>query len=224
MGILTSLTSQNTQTVKKVHCPPSRFVSDQYSHLRADVEFSGIKIGMIGCEDNIPIIVKILSDDPKKPIVIDPVFKSSAGNWLFDKKSIPAYMAKIRAKASLLTPNLAEAEWISGMKVQNVEQMKTSAEKIYALTSIPCLIKGGHLSDQKVDILFDGKTFSRFKNKKLKRTVHGTGCFLSSAILCYLVSGSPLDQAVSQAIEATRETIKKAVQIGKGQLIIGDIP
>ena len=213
MGILTSLTSQNTQTVKKVHCPTSRFVSDQYRHLSADVKFSGIKVGMIGCAENISVIAKILTDNPKIPIVIDPVFKSSGGKWLYDKKSIPAYMAKIRAKASLLTPNLAEAERISGIKVRNVAEMRTSAEKIYALTSIPCLIKGGHLRDQNVDILFDGKTY-----------VHGTGCFLSSSILCHLANGSPLDQAASLAIKATREAIKKAAPIGKGQLIIGDLP
>ncbi|MEE8603958.1 MAG: bifunctional hydroxymethylpyrimidine kinase/phosphomethylpyrimidine kinase [Candidatus Aminicenantaceae bacterium] len=223
MGVLTSLTSQNTQTVKKVHCPTSRFVFEQYRHLRADVEFSGIKVGMIGCAENITVIAKILTDNPKIPIVIDPVFKSSGGNWLYDKKSIPAYMAEIRAKASLLTPNLAEAEWISGIKVRNVAEMRTSAEKIYALTSTPCLIKGGHLRDQNVDILFDGKTYIRFKNKKLKKTVHGTGCFLSSSILCHLANGSPLDQAASLAIKATHEAIKKAAQIGKGQLIIGDI-
>jgi len=177
---------------------------------------------MIGCAENISVIAKILTDNPKIPIVIDPVFKSSGGNWLYDKKSIPAYMAKIRAKASLLTPNLAEAEWISGIKVRNVAEMRTSAEKIYALTSTPCLIKGGHLRDQNVDILFDGKTYVRFKNKKLKKTVHGTGCFLSSSLLCHLANGLPLDHAASLAIKATHEAIKKAAQIGKGQLIIGD--
>jgi hydroxymethylpyrimidine/phosphomethylpyrimidine kinase len=224
MGVLTSLTSQNTQTVKKVQCPSPRFIFDQYRHLRADVEFSGIKIGMIGCTENINIIAKILSDNPKIPIVIDPVFKATGGNWLLEKKSIPGYIAKIRAKASLITPNLAEAEWISGLKVRNVEEMQTSAEKIHALTSIPCLIKGGHLHDQNIDILFDGKIFFNFKNKKLKLTVHGTGCFLSSSILCHLVNGSPLDQAVSLAIKATHEAIKKAKRVGKGQLIMGDIP
>lgn len=219
MGILTSLTSQNTQTVNKIHCPSSRFVAEQYRHLRADVKFAGIKVGMIGCAENIGIIVKILSGNPKIPKVIDPVFKASGGNWLYEKKSIPAYMAKIRGKASLLTPNLEEAEWISGCSAGNVAEMKTSAEKIYDLTLIPCLIKGGHLRNQNIDILFDGKTFIQYKNKKLKQNVHGTGCFLSSVILCHLVNGSPLDQAVSLAIEATHEAMKKAVRIGKGQLL-----
>jgi hydroxymethylpyrimidine/phosphomethylpyrimidine kinase len=101
--------------------------------------------------------------------------------------------------------------------------MHTSAEKIFDLTSIPCLIKGGHLPEQNVDILFDGNAFIRFKNKRLKQAVHGTGCFLSSSILCYLVNGLPLDQAVSLAIKATHEAMKGALKLGKGQLIFGDV-
>lgn len=224
MGILTSVTSQNTQRVKEIHCPPSQFLQAQYRHLNADVTFSGIKVGMIGCADNIDVVAEILSDNPNIPAVVDPVFKPSAGNWLLGKKFIHPYMEKIRGKASLITPNLAEAEWISGLKCRNVAEMQTSAEKIYKLNSIPCLIKGGHLPDQNVDVLFDGKRFFRFRNKKLKQTVHGTGCFLSSSILCHLVNGEPLDQAVSLSIGTTREAIKKAMRIGKGQLLFGDIP
>lgn len=224
VGILTSLTAQNSQSVKEVQCPSSRFLSDQFRHLRADVNFSGIKIGMIGCADNIDVVAKILSDDPMIPSVIDPVFRSSSGKWLYEKSAIPLYMEKIKGKASLLTPNLAEAEWISGRKVGNESEMQTAAEEIYEMTATPCLIKGGHLFGKSVDILFDGKTFSRFQNKKLKQSVHGTGCFLSSSILCHLVNGSPLDQAVSLAIRATHQAIKKAIKIGKGQLLFGDVP
>ncbi len=224
MGIPTSLTSQNTQTVKKVHCPPPSFVSAQYRHLSTDVAISGIKIGMIGCAENIRVVVKILSDNPNIPKVIDPVFKSSGGNWLIKKNSIPLYMDKIKGKASLLTPNLAEAEWISCHKIGTVADMQISAKKIFDLTLIPCLIKGGHLPDQNTDILFDGKKFIRFKNQQLKKNVHGTGCFLSSAILCHLVNGSPLDQAVLLAGKATHDAIKIALKMGEGQLIIGDVP
>lgn len=223
MGILTSLTSQDTKSVKKIHCPSSRFVEEQYRCLSADVEFSGIKIGMIGCADNIDVIGKILSDNPEIPIVIDPVFMSSGGNWLIEKKFIPLYITKIKGRASLLTPNLAEAGWISGIKVADVEAMHAAAIKIHELTAIPCLVKGGHLSGQNIDILYDGETFTHFENRKLKKSVHGTGCLLSSAILCHLVKGMTLDRAVSKAIEETHSAIKNAVKIGKGQLLFGDI-
>ncbi len=223
MGVLTSLTSQDTKSVKKIHCPSARFVEEQYRCLSADVKFSGIKIGMIGCADNIEITGKILSDNPEVPIIIDPVFKSSGGNWLIEKKAIPQYMAKIKGNASLLTPNLAEAGWISGIKVTDVEAMHAAAKKIHELTAIPCLVKGGHLSGQNIDILCEGETFTRFENRKLKKSVHGTGCFLSSSILCHLVDGAVLDRAVSQAIEDTHSAIKKAIKIGSGQLLFGNL-
>jgi hydroxymethylpyrimidine/phosphomethylpyrimidine kinase len=223
MGLLTSITSQNTQKVKGIHCSPPSFLEDQYDQLRDDVQFSGIKVGMVGSRENIGIIEKILSDNSNITIVIDPVFKSSSGNWLFEKKYIPEYMAKIKGRVSLLTPNLAEAEWISRMEVTNVEEMRVSAEKIFDLTSIPCLLKGGHLPYQNVDILFDGKEFFRFENKKLKKSVHGTGCILSSSILCRLVNGSSMVTAVSLAIKDTHEAMKIALKIGKGQLIFGDL-
>ena len=217
MGVLTSLTSQDTNSVKKIHCPSARFVEEQYRCLSADVKFSGIKIGMIGCADNIGVIGKMLSDNPEIPVIIDPVFKSSGGNWLIEKKAIPQYMAKIKGRASLLTPNLAEAGWISGMKVTDVETMHTAAKKIQELTAIPCLVKGGHLQDRNIDILFDGKVHSRFQSPKLAKSVHGTGCFLSSAILCYLARGLPLDEAVALAKNATHKVMKKTIHIGHGQ-------
>jgi hydroxymethylpyrimidine/phosphomethylpyrimidine kinase len=223
MAIITSLTSQNTKKIKKIHCPPSRFLLEQYRTLREDVEFSGIKIGMIGCKDHISAIGKILDDSAELPIVIDPVFKSSDGTWLLDKKAIPDYIAEISGKVSLLTPNISEAELISGMKVAGVKEMSASAEKIFVQTSIPCLIKGGHLPDKNIDILFDGKDIFRFENEKLELSVHGTGCFLSSSILCYLANGLPLDKAASRGIQETHKAIKGALKLGKGQYLFGDI-
>ena len=224
MGIPTSLTAQNTRSVKKIHCPPPPFVAEQYRHLCADVALSGIKVGMIGCADNIGIVGEILSGHPNIPIVIDPVFRSSGGNWLLEKRAIPLYLSEITGKASLITPNMAEAGWITGYKVRGEEDMRAAAEKITGLTSIPCLVKGGHLSGQNIDILFDGRAFVRFKNRKLKKAVHGTGCFLSAAVLCHLAGGFPLEEAVSKGIEATRRAIEKAIRIGEGQHLFGDFP
>lgn len=217
MAVVTSLTVQSTQGVKTIHCPSPRFVWEQYKQLKKDVNFSGLKVGMLGSKDVIKAVGKILSDNPGLPGIIDPVFKSSSGHWLLEKDSIPIYMHKIKGKASLLTPNLREAEWIAGVRIRKEADMLEAAEKIYALTQIPCLIKGGHLEDRNVDILFDGKKINRYRSRKLNKTVHGTGCFLSSAILCFLTTGLPLEKAVSQAESATHEALKKTIRIGKGQ-------
>lgn len=217
MGIVTSLTVQNTLGVRKIHRPPARFIWNQYHALREEVEFSGIKVGMVGCQESINPVLRILADNPNTPRIIDPVFKSSAGDWLLEKESIPIFMKKIRRRASLITPNLEEAELISGMKIGTVAEMKKAAQKIFEQTKIPCLIKGGHLQDQNIDILYDGYKFLSYKNRKLKKKVHGTGCFLSSVLLCYMAKGLPLDQANALAIQATHEAIKNATKTGKGQ-------
>jgi hydroxymethylpyrimidine/phosphomethylpyrimidine kinase len=103
MAVLTSITSQNTKGVRKVHCLSPELIWDQYKILCEDVSFSGIKVGMVGCEKNIEVIKRILDDNPDIQKVVDPVFKSSSGAWLLEKDSIPNYISEIKGKASLLT-------------------------------------------------------------------------------------------------------------------------
>lgn len=217
MSIVTSITSQNTKAVKRVHCLAPQFLWDQYRTLLDDVYISGIKIGMIGCGKNAPLIQKILSNHQDIPKVVDPVIRSSSGAWLIERKSVPSYITEIGGKASLLTPNLEEARLLSGIKINNTENMNEAAKIIYDQAQMPCLIKGGHFENQKVDALYDGKKFHYFKKKYLEKKVHGTGCFLSSSLLVYLAKGNSLPKACSQAIRLTEKAIKGAIKIGKGQ-------
>jgi hydroxymethylpyrimidine/phosphomethylpyrimidine kinase len=220
MSVLTSLTSQNTENVKEVHCLPQEFLKSQYEALQEDVSISGIKVGMVGCGQNMPIIKEILSDNLAVPRVVDPVLKSSSGHWLIEQEAIPNYLSDLKGNASLLTPNREEAGLLSGMKVQNEEEMKKAAEKIYSLISIPCLITGGDLSKKSANLLYDGKSFYLFKKEKLKKKVHGTGCCLSSSLLAYLVKGNSLEKACHLATEFTHWAIQNALRVGRGQHLI----
>jgi hydroxymethylpyrimidine kinase/phosphomethylpyrimidine kinase len=127
MAVLTSLTSQNTERVKKVHCILPEFLEDQYETLKADVSISGIKVGMVGCGENIPVIKKILRNNPDVPRIVDPVFKSSSGAWLTEQEAIPDYISDIKGNISLLTPNMEEANLISGIKIRAEEDMKKAS-------------------------------------------------------------------------------------------------
>jgi hydroxymethylpyrimidine/phosphomethylpyrimidine kinase len=220
MAALTSITSQNTKGVRKVHCLPPDLLWDQYQTLSEDISFSGIKIGMVGCGKNIEVIKRILTDNPNIKKVVDPVFKSSSGAWLLEKDSIPDYISEIKGKASLLTPNLEEASMISGTKIKNTKDMKKAAKSIFNLSSIPCFITGGHFPEQMVNLLYDGNEFHSFKKEKIKKNVHGTGCFLSSSLLGYLAKGNSLEKACFLATQLTHKAIKNAVKIGQGQNII----
>jgi hydroxymethylpyrimidine/phosphomethylpyrimidine kinase len=220
MGILSSLTVQNTEKVQKVQCLSSELLRNQYEILMQDVALAGIKIGMIGCKENISPVSKILSMNRDIPCVIDPVFKSSSGLWLLEKSAVKDYTKKIHGKADLITPNIEEASLISGMKIVQEENMQEAAERIYSLSGIPCLLKGSHLKSTSKDILYDGNRFYSFKWKKIRKKVHGTGCFLSSCILGYLASDKPLNEACQLAVQATSEAVRNAARIGHGQSII----
>jgi len=219
-AIITSLTAQNTEGVLRTFCPPSDFVWAQYRALQDDINLSGIKIGMLGGEENLAILSKILTDNVDVPKVVDPVIRSTSGTWLFDKNAVPDFIEHIKGKATLLTPNIHEATLITDVPIKDLEGMKIAAEKIYGICGFPCLITGGHLEDIVSDILYDGHTFQLYQNKKIAKKVHGTGCFLSSSILCYLALGNRLDEACAIAISATRKAIERAEPIGRGQHII----
>ena len=217
MAVLTSLTAQNSLLVQEVRCLPPDFIWTQYQTLAQEFPFSGIKIGMICSSANLEIIQKILKATPNIPKVIDPIFKASTGSWLWQKEAVSTYLEKMEGLATLLTPNLEEASLLSGIKIKSQRDLKEAAQKIFHGSHIPCLITGGHRAGAKKDLLFDGQKFHFFHQPEIKKKVHGSGCFLSSAILAYLAQGEKLTDACSLAAKLTHQALKKAVKIGQGQ-------
>lgn len=220
MGIVTALTAQNTRSVRNALVPSSEFLEEQYQALKDDLKIAGIKVGMLGGRQNVPVITKILSENLEIPRVIDPIIRSSSGYSLLDEADLSAYTDSIGPQASLLTPNIHEAELLSGIEITDCEDMKKAAERLFNRMMTPCLVKGGHLEDSPVDVLFDGKNHTLFVNQRVEKAVHGTGCFLSSSILGYLVLDNSLQNACKRGIQDTAQAIQKAVPIGHGQHII----
>ncbi len=219
MGVLTAVTVQNTRKVKEFRCLPAPFISSQYRTLAEEISFAGIKVGMIGCRKNLPVLSAILAENNDIPVVADPVFRSTSGAWLLEKKAIPSFVSKIRGKISVLTPNLEEAGLICGCRVKNLEEMKEAARIISDRVESSCYIKGGHLEKRAVDLLFDGKSVHLFEKEKIRKNVHGTGCFLSASLLCYLAKGHPLVKACELASGLVHKGITMAVRVGKGLYI-----
>jgi hydroxymethylpyrimidine/phosphomethylpyrimidine kinase len=217
LAVITSLTVQNTQGVKSFQPLPPDILWQQYQTLKEDFTFQGIKIGLISSVDHLEPIAQILRENSHLPRVIDPVFRSSSGKEFFPQHYLPDYVKKILPLSSLITPNLQEAEFLSGMAITTVKDLKKAAQRISNLTRGACLIKGGHLPGTPTDILVDkGKVYC-FSHRKISFSVHGTGCLLSSAILALLAQKKPLFEAVSQAINFTHQQITAAVQLGEGQ-------
>ena len=175
---------------------------------------------MLGCPEHIQTVSFILESVPEIPVVVDPVLRSSSGLWLLEKSAVETYLTALAGRIRLITPNLEEASWITGRTVAGLQEMRNAARKIYQKYAMPSLIKGGHLSGQATDLLYDGKSFHVFKKDKIKGHVHGTGCYFSSSVLCFLVQGMALNEACRLAGKETKQAIQGAVQVGKGQKLM----
>lgn len=218
LAVLTAITIQNSSRVYGYRTLSPPLVLEQYRRLKSDFKLSGIKIGMLGSKNIIPIVDQILEDNRSLPRVVDPVFRSSSGHWLLEKSGLQPFLKAVSGKISLITPNLNEATLILGEKIDGPEKMEEAARRIAYLTSSACLLKGGHLPAMAVDILFDGQRFYHFRKKKLPLNIHGSGCFLSSAILCFLANGCPLPAACRQASAEVHRRLKTPLKISRRPL------
>ncbi len=219
-AVITALTAQDTRSVRRVKSLPACFVEEQWTALAADLPIAGIKTGMIGSSAVLRAIVRGLSRHPGLPRVIDPILQSSTGVPLLDPLAIPGLLRELQDKATLLTPNMEEAGRLAGTAVVSPRKMEDAARRIHAKTGIACLVKGGHLRSAPVDVLFDGRRIWKFAKRRVRRDVHGTGCFLSAAILCYLARGRSLDEACAAASEEMDEALRNSERPGRGRYIL----
>lgn len=220
MAVPTADTVQNTLSVKAMHPHDENTLLRQYRVLKEDISFSGIKVGMIGSQANLFAIGSILTENQGLPIVVDPVLSSSSGLSLLEDQAVEEFISVFAGKAAIITPNVPEAVRISGIAIKDLRSASDAARKINKKMNAACLLKGGHLPGDPVDILFDGKQEFRWKRKRHAADVHGTGCFLSSAVLGFLVQGFSLAHACEKAGHWTSQAIKNAVVLGKGRKVI----
>jgi len=216
-GVLTAVTSQNPERVDRVYPLAARAVAGQFGRLLETADISGIKVGMIGTAGNLAAVGRIMARETRVPKVVDPVFRSSSGALLLEKKAWPRYLDVLEGKADLITPNLDEAEILVGGPVRSVPAMRDAAAEITRASRIPCLLKGGHLKGKAVDVLYDGREFADFEHERSVKDVHGTGCFLSSAILVHLALGRPLKEACGLGIALVGKAIREAVPAAAGR-------
>jgi hydroxymethylpyrimidine/phosphomethylpyrimidine kinase len=217
-GILTSVTAQNTAKLDQAVPLSRRLVRAQYDALTREVRFAGIKVGMAGSLENLAEAARILGRNPSIPSVVDPVFRSSSGARLVEAGAIPVFLKLLRGKATLITPNLDEASALTwSRRIGTLDGMKEAARRIFDSSGVPCLVKGGHLEAEAVDVLYDGG-FRVFRHARIGKSVHGTGCFLSAAILGYLAEGHNVEEACRRGIALTALGIRRAVPAGKHRM------
>jgi hydroxymethylpyrimidine/phosphomethylpyrimidine kinase len=219
MSVITSITAQNTVGVSDIFDLPSSIIASQMDAVFSDIEPDAIKVGMLSNRDIIATVSEKLKQYQVKKLVVDSVMVSKSGARLLRADAEKYFMEMLVPIAYLITPNLEEAQIISGMTIHNLEDAKKAAILIFNLGARNILIKGGHMEDEEaIDLLFDGTTFSTFTSLRfVSKNTHGTGCTLSSAITAELSKGKSLELAIQSAKKYITEAIKNAPNnIGKG--------
>lgn len=215
---ITSITAQNTTGVRSVKDIELKIVGDQIDMIMEDMGCDAAKTGMVSNTEIISIIAEKVNEHKIQKLVVDPVMVAKSGARLLQKKAEKALIENLLPLAYLLTPNIPEAELISGISIENESDMKNAAQKIYDMGAKNVLVKGGHLNANKItDLLFDGANFFEFKSERIEtKSTHGTGCTLSSAIAASLAKNISLNESVKIAIDYINRSIKSAPGIGKG--------
>lgn len=217
MSVITAVTAQNTCGVTCVQDIDCNIVQAQIEAVFDDIRVDAVKIGMVSRPEIIQTIAACLKKYSSNIIVVDPVMISKSGYLLLAPDACSTLISEFLPLATLVTPNLPEAEAITGIKVNSKADMQKAADKIIALGAKAVLVKGGHLDDTADDLLFDGENAVWFTGARiLTKNTHGTGCTLSSSLAANLAQGMSLPEAVENSKKYVTEAIKYGIALGSG--------
>ena len=217
MSIITAVTAQNGQGVSDAVDIPPKMIMAQADAVFSDIRVDAVKTGMLSCTETIKCVADILRKYSPKFYVLDPVMISKSGFALLKEEAIASIIKLLLPLCSVVTPNIPEAEAISGLKIDSECDAKKAAEKIYSFGPKNVLIKGGHLIGEPIDLLYDGKKFTSFHGHRIHtKNTHGTGCTLSAAIACNLAGGKNICEAVRLSKEYVTTGIEHSLDIGAG--------
>lgn len=218
MSVITAVTAQNTCGVTLVQDITPEVITAQMDAVFSDIRVDVVKIGMVSRNESIRSIAAGLRKWNPAIVVLDPVMISKSGYPLLQPEACQALVEELLPLATLVTPNLPEAEAICGFTIKTEKEMEAAAKKILALGAKAVLVKGGHLEGNAADdYLFDGEKGLWLSGQRIKtKNTHGTGCTLSSALAANLAKGLPLSEAVQAAKAYVTTGIRYGIELGKG--------
>ena len=218
MTAITAVTIQNTTGVKSIVSIEPKKISDQIEFTSKDINPDAIKIGMLHSTGVIKSVIRSLDIIKVKKIILDPVMIAKGGAKLIDNKAIKLLKDKLIKKVSLITPNIPEAELLTGTKIKTKEDMIFAASILIRLGAKNVFIKGGHLNSKIVqDIFVNKKEILIIKNRRITTSnTHGTGCTLSSAISPFFACGKTLKKSCELATKYVNNSIRSNLNYGKG--------
>ncbi|MGF0039787.1 bifunctional hydroxymethylpyrimidine kinase/phosphomethylpyrimidine kinase [Peptoniphilaceae bacterium SGI.131] len=217
MTAVTALTAQNTTGVTGIMEVSPEFLAEQLDSIFTDIFPDAVKTGMVSSSNLIEVIADRLTSYGAKNIVVDPVMVATSGAKLISDEAIETLKNKLLPIATLITPNIPEAEVLSGIEIKSEEQMIEAAKLIFEGYDCAVLLKGGHKVNDANDLLYNQEGPRWFKSKRIDNpNTHGTGCTLSSAIASNLAKGLSLDEAVRQAKNYIGLALAAMLDLGKG--------
>lgn len=217
MTVITSVVAENTFRVIESQDIRPDVIEKQIDAVFEDIVPDAVKVGMLSCRAAMLAVAGRLRALKARNVVLDPVMDTKNGRALMDPDAVGTLLSEILPVSDIVTPNIPEAEKITGMQIKNQEDMRQAALLIHAKGCRGVVVKGGHSQGDAVDILFDGKHFYEYPAPRLNtRHTHGTGCTLSSAIASNLALGLPAHQAVARAKAYMNTAIAHSPGLGKG--------
>lgn len=217
MSAITSLTAQNTTGVFAVHNVPSDFVRAQIDAAVTDIPPQAVKIGMVSNAEIAHAIAQSLREHKLENVVLDPVMVATSGARLLDEDAVGVLTQELIPLARVITPNIPEAQVLSGMSITSREDMRAAAQRISQQYGCAVLCKGGHSLEDANDVLVEGEQVTWFEGKRISNlNTHGTGCTLSSAIASYLARGTSLTQAIERAKAYLSRALASQLDLGHG--------
>lgn len=217
MSAITAVTAQNSLGVHGVFDLPPEFVARQIDVVLDDFGADAVKLGMLSTAEIVAAVADRLRAHRQRHIVVDPVMIAKSGDPLLQPSARAALVKEALPLAEVVTPNLPEAAVLAGMAVESERDMEEAARRILALGPRAVLVKGGHLSGEAVDLLWDGRELSRFHGPRVDSpNTHGTGCTFSAAIAAGLARGRPLVEAVREGKRYVTAAIREGFRVGGG--------
>lgn len=217
MSVVTALTAQNTLGVHGIHEVPPEFVAAQFDAVATDIGVDAAKTGMLAGSEIIRVVAGKIREYGIERLVVDPVMAAKGGAALIREEAKRILIAELIPLAFVITPNIPEAEALSGVRIATLSDMKEAARAIRNLGPRHVVVKGGHLAGDAVDLLYDGRDFREFSSPRIATAdTHGTGCTYSAAIATGLAFGRDVAEAVAQAKRYITEAVRHAWRLGGG--------
>ncbi|KAF1685913.1 bifunctional hydroxymethylpyrimidine kinase/phosphomethylpyrimidine kinase [Pseudoxanthomonas broegbernensis] len=224
LSALAALTAQHTRGVTSVHVPPQDFLDAQIDACFADFRIGAVKLGMLASAEVIGTVARALQRHRPPHVVVDPVMVATSGARLLEEDALEALRTRLLPLATVLTPNLPEAELLLGRRIEDLQGMSAAAAALRALGAPAVLLKGGHLdgTDEVTDILADAEGEQHTAHPRLRLDAHGTGCTLASAVAANLARGLALRQACAAAVDYVHAALRGGYRPGRSEVVVLD--